>query len=57
MEFTRRIYSGGKLTIPKEVRDLHDIDEGDYVRIELLEVFPDEEPEDEPTAPIQEGDP
>lgn len=38
MEFTRRIYEGGKLTIPKELRELKDIREGDYVRIAILEV-------------------
>lgn len=38
MEFTRRVYEDGKVTIPKELRDLHGITEGDFVRLAIVEV-------------------
>lgn len=37
-EFVRRVYEAGKLTIPKELRDLYDIREGDYVKLAIVEV-------------------
>ena len=51
LEFTRRISENGKLTVPKEIRELQDIQEGDYVRIRILEVIPrGERPRREPPA-------
>jgi len=38
MEFVRRVYEHGKLTIPKEIREVHDIQEGDFVRLAVVEV-------------------
>lgn len=40
MEFIRRIYENGKLTIPKEVRDLAGIQPGDYVKLVVVSVIP-----------------
>ncbi len=38
MQFIRRVYEDGKITIPKEVRELLDIQHGDYVRV-VVEVL------------------
>ena len=40
MEFVRRIYEDGKVTIPKELRELHGIKTGYYVKLSLVEVIP-----------------
>lgn len=40
MEFVRRIHDDGKITIPKELRDLHGIKSGYYVKLTLVEVIP-----------------
>ena len=37
-EFVRRVYEKGKITIPKELRGLMGIEEGDYVRLKIVEV-------------------
>lgn len=51
MEFTRRIYEDGKITVPKELRQLQNIREGDFVRIKLIEVIPGPRaPDDAPEA-------
>lgn len=34
-EFIRRVYEDGKITIPKDIRDLNGINAGDYVRVEV----------------------
>ena len=47
MEFVRRIYEGGKITIPKEVRELSDIGEGDYVRVKIVDVIRRKAPAEE----------
>jgi len=36
--FVARVITGGKVTIPKRIRNLLHIEEGDYVRVSLLEV-------------------
>lgn len=34
-----RVFSGGKVTVPKRLRDLFELEDGDYVRIAVLEVM------------------
>jgi len=36
--FVARVFSGGKVTIPKRVRELLGVGDGDYVRLSLVEV-------------------
>lgn len=38
-EFVRRSSENGRLTLPKEVRELYGIQEGDFVRLRLVEVI------------------
>ncbi|MBI4394243.1 MAG: hypothetical protein HY556_10705 [Euryarchaeota archaeon] len=38
VEFTRRVYENSKITIPKEIRELHDIAEGDFVVLKVVKV-------------------
>jgi AbrB family looped-hinge helix DNA binding protein len=38
VEFTRRVYENSKVTIPKEIRELHDIQEGDFVVLKVVKV-------------------
>ena len=33
-----RVFQGGKVTIPKRVRELLDVGDGDYVRLSLVDV-------------------
>lgn len=42
MEFIRRVYEDGKITIPKELRKLWGVREGDYVRLRLVGTVPPE---------------
>lgn len=37
-QFVVRVFQRGKVTIPKRVRELLDVRDGDYVRLGLLEV-------------------
>ena len=37
-EFVARVFQGGKVTVPKRVRELLDVEDGDYVRLSLIEV-------------------
>lgn len=37
-EFVRRVYEDGKITIPKEIRELHLIEPGDYVKVTITVV-------------------
>jgi len=34
-----RVFQGGKVTIPKRVRELLGVGDGDYVRLSLVEVI------------------
>ena len=34
-EFVARVFQGGKVTIPKRVRELLDVVDGDYVRLSV----------------------
>lgn len=38
-EFVARVFQGGKVTIPKRVKELLDVEDGDYVRLSLIEVL------------------
>ena len=38
-QFVARVFQGGKVTIPKRVRELLDVGDGDYVRLSLIEVI------------------
>ena len=37
-QFVVRVFQGGKVTIPKRVRELLDVEDGDYVRLGVVEV-------------------
>ena len=49
-EFIRELFSKGKITIPREIRDLYGIHDGDFVQVKILgivragSVAPGEEP-------------
>jgi len=34
-----RVFKCGKVTVPKRLRDLFDVEDGDYVRLALVEVL------------------
>ena len=34
-----RVFQGGKVTIPKRVRELLGVEDGDYVRVGVVEVI------------------
>ena len=38
-EFVVRVFKGGKVTVPKRLRELFGVEDGDYVRLALLEVL------------------
>jgi len=38
-QFVARVFQGGKVTIPKRVRELLGVGDGDYVRLSLVEVI------------------
>jgi len=38
-EFVVRVFKGGKVTVPKRLRELLEVEDGDYVRLALLEVW------------------
>ena len=38
-EFVVRVFKGGKVTVPKRLRDLFGVEDGDYVRLVLVEVL------------------
>jgi len=37
-QFVVRVFQGGKVTIPKRVRELFGLCDGDYVRVAVVEV-------------------
>lgn len=37
--FVARVFSGGKVTIPSTLREMLGVRDGDYVRLELVEVL------------------
>ena len=34
-----KVFKGGKLTVPIHIRELYSVCDGDYVRVELVEVL------------------
>jgi bifunctional DNA-binding transcriptional regulator/antitoxin component of YhaV-PrlF toxin-antitoxin module len=38
-KFVVRVFKSGKITIPKHLRELHSVKDGDYVRLALVEVL------------------
>jgi bifunctional DNA-binding transcriptional regulator/antitoxin component of YhaV-PrlF toxin-antitoxin module len=38
-EFVVRVFKGGKVTVPKRLRELFGVEDGDYVRLGLVEVL------------------
>ena len=38
-EFVVRVFKGGKVTVPKRLRELFNVEDGDYVRVGLVEVM------------------
>jgi AbrB family looped-hinge helix DNA binding protein len=38
-QFVVRVFQGGKVTIPKRVRELLGVEDGDYVRLGVVEVI------------------
>jgi len=38
-QFVARVFQGGKVTIPKRLRELLGVGDGDYVRLSLVEVI------------------
>ena len=34
-----RVFKGGKVTVPKRLRELFEVEDGDYVRLALVEVL------------------
>jgi bifunctional DNA-binding transcriptional regulator/antitoxin component of YhaV-PrlF toxin-antitoxin module len=38
-EFVARVFKDGKITVPKHLRDLCGVADGDYVRLGLVEVL------------------
>ena len=38
-EFVVRVFAGGKVTVPVQLRELFDVEDGDYVRLALVEVL------------------
>ena len=38
-EFVARVFKGGKVTVPKRFRELFGVEDGDYVRLALVEVL------------------
>ena len=38
-EFVARVFSGGKVTVPKRLREVLAVADGDYVRLAVVEVM------------------
>jgi bifunctional DNA-binding transcriptional regulator/antitoxin component of YhaV-PrlF toxin-antitoxin module len=38
-EFVARVFKGGKVTIPKRLRDLFGVEDGNHVKLALVEVL------------------
>ena len=42
-EFVVRVFAGGKVTVPRRLRELLGVEDGDYVRLALVEVLKKDE--------------
>jgi bifunctional DNA-binding transcriptional regulator/antitoxin component of YhaV-PrlF toxin-antitoxin module len=42
-EFVVRVFKGGKVTVPKRLRELFGVEDGDYVKLGLVEVLKKED--------------
>jgi hypothetical protein len=42
-EFVVRVFKGGKVTVPKRLREIFGVADGDYVRLALVEVLKKED--------------
>jgi hypothetical protein len=38
-EFVARVFAGGKVTVSRRLRELFSVEDGDYVRLVLVEVM------------------
>jgi bifunctional DNA-binding transcriptional regulator/antitoxin component of YhaV-PrlF toxin-antitoxin module len=38
-EIVVRVFNGGKVTVPKQLRERFNVEDGDYVRLVLVEVL------------------
>jgi len=38
-QFVARVFQGGKVTVPKRLRELLGVEDGDYVRLGVVEVI------------------
>ncbi len=38
-EIVGRVFNGGKVTVPKQLRERFNVEDGDYFRLVLVEVF------------------
>ena len=38
-EFVARVFTNGKVTVPRQLRERFGVDDGDYVRLALVEVL------------------
>ncbi len=38
-EIVGRVFNGGKVTVPKQLRERFNVEDGDYVRLVLVEVL------------------
>lgn len=38
-KFLVRVFNGGKVTVPKQLRERFDVEDGDYLRLVLVEVL------------------
>jgi bifunctional DNA-binding transcriptional regulator/antitoxin component of YhaV-PrlF toxin-antitoxin module len=38
-EIVGRVFNGGKVTVPKQLRERFNVEDGDYVRLALVEVL------------------
>lgn len=64
-EFVRKVYERGKITIPKELRDIYGVADGDMVKMKIIRVvraadlargIPAKEEEIEVDVPVQADD-